>query len=155
MQFKTPLFFALLIVLPLLGGYWWWIRRGQRVIAPVRMNFSDIGAMQQLPKTAAVKALPLLKVLRLSVIALLICALAQPQLSQSREHQFYEGIDILLVLDISESMRAEDFQGANRIQTAKTVITDFLENRKNDRIGWWFSPAKVSRCAPSRWIIRC
>ena len=99
------------------------------------MNFSDIGALQQLPKTAAVKALPLLKVLRLCVIALLICALAQPQLSQSREQQFYEGIDILLVLDISESMRAEDFQGANRIQAAKTVITDFLENRKNDRIG--------------------
>ena len=135
MQFKTPLFFILLIVLPLLGGYWWWMRRGKRVIVPVRMNFSDIGAMQQLPKTAAVKALPLLKVLRLSVIALLICALAQPQLSQSREQKFYEGIDILLVLDISESMRAEDFQGANRIQAAKTVITDFLENRKNDRIG--------------------
>lgn len=135
MQFKAPIFFMLFILVPVLGGYLWWIRRGRRSIAPLRMNFSDIGAMRQLPKTLAVRALPLLKVLRLSVITLLILALAQPQLPQSREEKFYEGVDILLALDISESMRAEDFQGANRIQAAKAVITDFLENRKNDRIG--------------------
>ncbi|MDE0401237.1 MAG: VWA domain-containing protein [Candidatus Poribacteria bacterium] len=86
-------------------------------------------------QTFSVKALPMLKVLRFIVLALLIVTLARPQLSQSREHQLAKGIDILLVLDISESMRAEDFEGANRIQTAKLVIKDFLAHRENDRIG--------------------
>ena len=88
-----------------------------------------------MPRTLAVKALPLLKMLRFIVIALLILTLAQPQLSQSRAQRFAEGIDILLALDVSESMRAEDFEGANRLQTAKTVIHDFLRHRENDRVG--------------------
>ncbi len=83
----------------------------------------------------SVKAMPLLKVLRFIVLSLLIITLARPQLSQSREHSIAQGIDILLVLDISESMRAEDFAGSNRIQTAKSVIKAFLAHRENDRIG--------------------
>ncbi len=90
-------------------------------------------------QTFSIKALPILKVVRFIVITLLIVTLARPQLSQSREHRFAEGIDILLVLDISESMRAEDFEGTNRIQTAKSVINAMLEkrltHRENDRIG--------------------
>ena len=86
-------------------------------------------------QTFSVKVLPILKVLRFIVLALLIIILARPQLSQSLEHKLAKGIDILLVLDISESMRAEDFEGANRIQTAKLVINDFLAHRENDRIG--------------------
>ena len=88
--------------------------------------------MQQ---TLSVKALPILRILRFIVLALLIFTLARPQLTQSQEHKFAEGIDILLVLDISESMRAEDFEGANRIHIAKSVINDFLSHRENDRIG--------------------
>lgn len=102
-----------------------------------------------MPRTHAVKALPFLKGMRLIVIALLILTLARPQLSQSRAQRFAEGIDILLALDVSESMRAEDFEGAtkgekpdfdlfpdqNRLQTAKTVIHDFLRHRENDRVG--------------------
>ena len=90
-------------------------------------------------QTFSIKALPILKVVRFIVITLLIVTLARPQLSQSREHRFAEGIDILLVLDISESMRAEDFEGMNRIQTAKSVINAMLQkrltHRENDRIG--------------------
>jgi Ca-activated chloride channel family protein len=86
-------------------------------------------------QTLFVKALLILRVMRFVVLALLIFTLARPQLSQSRVHKSAEGIDILLVLDISESMRAEDFEGANRIQTAKSVVNDFLMHRENDRIG--------------------
>lgn len=86
-------------------------------------------------QTLSIQALPILKVLRFVILALLVITLARPQLSQSREHQSAKGIDILLVLDISESMRAEDFEGANRIQTAKSVVNDFLTHRENDRIG--------------------
>lgn len=86
-------------------------------------------------QTLSVKALPTLRVIRFVILALLILTLARPQLSQSRVHKSAEGIDILLALDISESMRAEDFEGINRIQTAKSVVNDFLTHRENDRIG--------------------
>ena len=104
------------------------------------VRFSDFkhgftAGIQQMRDTLSVKALPILRITRFIVLALLIVTLARPQLSQSREHKFTEGIDILLVLDISESMRAEDFEGSNRIQTAKSVVNDFLTHRQNDRIG--------------------
>jgi len=104
------------------------------------VRFSDFkhgfaAGIQQMQDTLSVKALPILRVTRFIVLALLIVTLARPQLSQSREHKFTAGIDFLLVLDISESMRAEDFEGSNRIQTAKSVVNDFLMHRQNDRIG--------------------
>ena len=104
-------------------------------------------------QTFSVRVLPVLRILRFVVLALLIVTLARPQLSQSREHKLAKGIDILLVLDISESMRAEDFEGVNRIQTAKSVINAMLEkrlaHRENDRIGLVVFAAKVSHSVPS------
>ncbi len=132
MTLKSPIFLSLLIVLPLLIGYFWWLRK--RAVVPI-IRFSDLRGIRQIPRTLSVRALPLLKVLRYIVIGLLIFTLARPQLSQSREQRFVEGIDILLALDISESMRAEDFKDANRFQTAKSVINNFLMHRENDRVG--------------------
>ena len=137
MQLASPLFLSLFIVVPLLIIALRWLR-GQTIVPVVR--FSDFkhgfaAGIQQMQDTLSVKALPILRITRFIVLALLIVTLARPQLSQSREHQFTEGIDILLVLDISESMRAEDFEGFNRIQTAKSVVNDFLMHRQNDRIG--------------------
>ena len=137
MQLASPVFLILLIIVPLLFITSRWLYK--RTITPV-VRFSDFNhgfaaSVQKMKQTFSVKALPLLKVLRFIVLALLIVTLARPQLSQSREHRLAKGIDILLVLDISESMRAEDFEGANRIQTAKLVINDFLAHRENDRIG--------------------
>ena len=137
MHLVSPLFLILLIVVPLLiiAGL---LHRKERIVPVVR--FSDFrhgfaSGIQQMQQTLSVKALPMLRVVRFVVLALLIFTLARPQLSQSRVHKFAEGIDILLVLDISESMRAEDFEGANRIQIAKSVVNDFLTHRENDRIG--------------------
>ena len=137
MQLASPFFLILLIIVPLLFIASRWLYK--RTITPV-VRFSDFNhgfsvGVQKMRQTFSVKALPLLKVLRFIVLVLLIVTLARPQLSQSREHKLAQGIDILLVLDISESMRAEDFEGANRIQTAKLVINDFLAHRENDRIG--------------------
>lgn len=111
----------------------------RRTTRPI-IRFSDFNhgfaaGVQKMRQSLSVKAIPLLKVLRFIALSLLIITLARPQLSQSREHSSAQGIDILLVLDISESMRAEDFAGANRIQTAKSVINEFLTHRENDRIG--------------------
>ncbi|MCY4553444.1 MAG: VWA domain-containing protein [Candidatus Poribacteria bacterium] len=137
MQLASPFFLILLIIVPLLFIASGWLHK--RTITPA-VRFSDFNhgfaaSVQKMRQTFSVKALPMLKVLRFIVLALLIVTLARPQLSQSREHRLAKGIDILLVLDISESMRAEDFEGANRIQTAKLVIKDFLAHRENDRIG--------------------
>ena len=138
MQLASPVFLILLIVLPLILIVFRWLPR--RTIRPV-IRFSDFNnhgfaaGVQKMRESLSVKAMPLLRVLRFIVLSLLIITLARPQLSQSREHSIAQGIDILLVLDISESMRAEDFAGANRIQTAKSVIKAFLAHRENDRIG--------------------
>lgn len=150
MQLVSPLFLVLLIVLPSLTLVLRRLRK--RAIVPV-VYFSDFrrgfaAGIQQMRETFSVKALPTLSILRFIVLALLIFTLARPQLTQSHEHKFAEGIDILLVLDISESMRAEDFsvplanrklavksEGVNRIHIAKSVINDFLSHRENDRIG--------------------
>lgn len=137
MQLASPLFLILFIVVPLLIIALRWLR-GQTIVPVV--CFSDfkhgfVAGIQQMQNTLSVKVLPILRIIRFIVLALLIVTLARPQLSQSREHKFTEGIDILLVLDISGSMRAEDFEGFNRIQTAKSVINDFLTHRQNDRIG--------------------
>ncbi len=137
MELASPIFLILLIVIPLMLI----IKRRlpRRTIRPV-IRFSDFNhgfaaGVQKMRQSVSVKAMPLLKVLRFIVLALLIITLARPQLSQSREHSIAQGIDILLVLDISESMRAEDFAGSNRLQTAKSVIKAFLADRENDRIG--------------------
>ena len=137
MQLASPFFLILLIIVPLLFIASRWLHK--RTMTAV-MRFSDFNhgfeaGVQKMRQAFSVKALPMLKVLRFIVLALLIVTLARPQLSQSREHKLAKGIDILLALDISESMRAEDFEGANRIQTAKLVIKDFLAHRENDRIG--------------------
>ena len=137
MQFASPVFLILIIAVPLLILALRQLPR--RTITPV-VRFSDFShgfgaSVQKMRQTFSVKVLPILRVLRFIALALLIITLARPQLSQSREHKLTKGIDILLALDISESMRAEDFEGANRIQTAKSVINDFLSHRESDRIG--------------------
>ena len=137
MQLVSPFFLILLIVVPLLIIALQWLRRA--AIVPV-VRFSDFrhgfaAGTPQMRQTLSVKALPILRVVRFVILSLLILTLARPQLSQSRVHKSAEGIDILLALDISESMRAADFEGINRIQTAKSVVNDFLTYRENDRIG--------------------
>ena len=137
MQLGSPFSLILLIVVPLLIIALRWLRR--EVLVPV-VRFSDFRhgfttGIQQMRQSLSVKTLPILRVVRFVVLVLLILTLARPQLSQSRVHKSTEGIDILLALDISESMRAEDFEGVNRIQTAKSVVNDFLTHRENDRIG--------------------
>ena len=72
--------------------------------------------------------------LRSLALAVLLVALARPQSSMSYEDIVTEGIDIVIALDISGSMLAEDFK-PNRLQAAKKVAMNFVEGRPNDRIG--------------------
>ena len=137
MQLASPVFLTLLIVIPLMLIV---SRQLPKQTTRPILRFSDFNhgfaaGVQKMRQSLSVKAMPLLKVLRFVALSLLIITLARPQLSQSREYSIAQGIDILLTLDTSESMRAEDFVGANRIETAKSVIKEFLARRENDRIG--------------------
>ena len=73
--------------------------------------------------------------LRLAAFGLVAVALARPQLGYSWEESLTEGIDIELLLDISGSMAAEDFQPQNRLAVAKQVVKQFVTGRTGDRIG--------------------
>ncbi len=73
--------------------------------------------------------------LRLLALALLIGAFARPQRGFVREQNLTEGIDIQIVLDVSGSMAAEDFQPRNRLAVAKDVMREFVDRRRADRIG--------------------
>ncbi len=131
MVLESPIFLSLFFLLPLLALFYWW----QRKQASPTIRFTELEGVREMPRRLSVKLLPLLKVIRFIVIALLIFALAKPQRLQSQERRFVEGINIFLALDVSDSMRAEDFNETNRLQTAKSVIRDFLKFRDSDRIG--------------------
>lgn len=72
---------------------------------------------------------------RLAALGLIFVALARPQLGYAWEESLTEGIDIEIVLDISGSMGAEDFQPRNRLEVAKSVVNDFIQGRPADRMG--------------------
>lgn len=73
--------------------------------------------------------------LRLAGIALIVVALARPQWGQTYMEETQLGVDIMLALDISGSMRAEDFQPGNRLVAAKQVIDDFVTKSQGNRLG--------------------
>jgi Ca-activated chloride channel family protein len=85
--------------------------------------------------------------LRILVLALVIAAIARPQTGQSEYKTHTEGVDILLVLDTSGSMQAQDFKPKNRLHVAKEVVKEFVGKREHDRIGLVvFAAQAVTQC---------
>ena len=85
--------------------------------------------------------------MRILIVVLLIIAFARPQAGQKGEDVSTKGIDIMLVLDTSSSMKAEDFKPRNRLYAAKQVVREFIKSRKNDRIGVVvFSALSYTQC---------
>jgi Ca-activated chloride channel family protein len=85
--------------------------------------------------------------LRLAVLALVIVGLARPQTGRSKHTEYAEGIDIMLVLDTSGSMQAQDFEPKNRLHVAKEVVKEFIAKRKQDRIGLVvFAADAITQC---------
>jgi Ca-activated chloride channel family protein len=77
-------------------------------------------------------------------------ALARPQQGSTREDVTTEGVDIVVALDVSGSMAAEDFQPDNRLAVAKRVVTEFFERRRRDRIGLVvFAGKSLTKCPPT------
>jgi Ca-activated chloride channel family protein len=130
-DFATPWAFAGLILIPIIILYYF--RRAQRQWSDFR--YPSLSLIKQLPKTTIQRFRHLPAVLRWVALALLIVALARPQRTSSEEQISTEGIDIVLTLDISTSMAAMDFQPDNRLEAAKKVAAEFVDNRTSDRIG--------------------
>jgi Ca-activated chloride channel family protein len=86
-------------------------------------------------------------VLRTLVLVLVVVAVARPQTGQSEYTTHTEGVDILLVLDTSGSMQAQDFKPKNRLHVAKEVVKEFVGRREHDRIGLVvFAAQAVTQC---------
>lgn len=110
------------------------------------IRLSDAQFMLKMPKTFKQKIRHSLFVLRILVIIFLIIALTRPQTKSSAKDITIEGIDIVLAMDISGSMLAEDFR-PNRLEASKDVAMDFIEGRPNDRIGLvLFGSASYTQC---------
>lgn len=131
-EFASPWLLTLLALVPLLGLYYW--RAGQRS-KPATLSYGATGLTRGLGQSWKVAARPLLNVARLLIIALIVVALARPQIVRGQETITGEGIEIALALDLSGSMAALDFQPDNRLVAAKQVITDFISERPYDKVG--------------------
>jgi Ca-activated chloride channel family protein len=142
-DFADPQFLILLLLLPLLG--WWYWSKHQRLGGTIR--YSNLDLLKNLPKPSNYWSRHLLLGLRLLALALIIFALARPQSGHTEEEVTTEGIDIVISLDISGSMLAEDFKPRNRIEAAKLVAEQFIAGRRSDRIGMVvFSARSFTQC---------
>lgn len=141
MSFAHPWFFALLLLLPLMI---WWQNRSKKSTPSLRLT--TLKGLGNIRPSAKVRFRPLLNVLRVITLIALIVALARPQSSNVTESIDSEGIDIVLSLDVSGSMLAEDLK-PNRIEAAKKVAIDFVDQRPTDRIGLViFSGESFTQC---------
>ncbi len=143
MIFANPSYlYLLLLLLPLIGWYFWKMRKNQ---ASVEMSSSQAF---DVPKavTAKVYLRHLPFVLRMIAIALVIIILARPQSTNSWQNSSTEGIDIMMAIDISSSMLAQDLR-PNRLESAKNVAAAFINGRPNDNIGLVvFSAESFTQC---------
>jgi len=119
----------LLLLLPLLAVWYW--RKGRFARAAVIVSESSSFATGRRGWKARLAHLPF--VLRLLALTALIFALARPQTKFDEEQVTGDGVDIVLCIDVSGSMLAQDFT-PNRLDAAKEVAANFVDSRKTDRI---------------------
>ena len=133
MRFAYPLLLLLLLLIPLM------LYRRHREERALSLPFSRTIRLAALPPSWRVRLQPLFYILYGLGIAALMIALARPQRGVDRTVITSEGVDMVLLLDLSESMDTPDFSKNNRrmsrLEAAKEVIGRFLENRPFDRIG--------------------
>jgi Ca-activated chloride channel family protein len=135
-----------LSLLPVAIASVWLTLRRLRTGGP-RIAFPDAAAIAGLPTSPWVRIERILPWLRGGAIALAIVALARPQSGSSLMTTSSNGIDIVIALDVSGSMRCEDTRPRNRLSVAKECITRFVDARPDDRIGLvTFGSVATTRC---------
>tara|TARA_Y100000739_G_scaffold120876_1_gene104086 strand:+ start:161 stop:1150 length:990 start_codon:yes stop_codon:yes gene_type:complete len=139
--FINPEYFYLLII-PVVYSIWYFFKRKN---INSEILFSNLGSLNK-TKTLKNRLRDLPQIFNIVAICLLIIALARPQSSTNWEESTTEGIDIVLSMDISGSMLAEDLK-PNRLEASKDVAVDFISKRVNDRIGLViFSGESFTQC---------
>ena len=146
MRLLYPDILWLLSLLPILM-----LLKGKRGAAPALL-FSSTSIVRVLAEGKKIRAGSIVPALKLGAMALLIIALARPQLGNTTTEINASGIDILLAVDISSSMKAMDFtlagKSVNRLDVVKNVLAGFIEARPNDRIGLIAFAAKPYLVSP-------
>jgi Ca-activated chloride channel family protein len=135
MRFANPIFLLFLLTIP--GLIWYYLKYSQS--RSNRLKFSSLEIIKKIRKSGLI--------LRILCLLLLILAFARPQAGQRSEEVLSKGVDIMLCLDTSTSMRAEDFKPLNRLDASKKAAKEFVKDRKNDRIGVVvFSELSFTQC---------
>ena len=131
MVFANPHYlYLLLLLIPMVGWYIYKLSKNQ---ASLQVSSSEaFDAPEASSWIVYLRHLPF--VCRLLAVALLIVVLARPQSTDSWSSSSTEGIDIMLAMDISSSMLAQDLK-PNRLEAAKDVAASFINGRQNDNIG--------------------
>ena len=130
LEFASPAFFWALALLPVMIA--WYIFRGRKSTSS--MTLSGFENLDERTGSSRIWLRHLLFLFRLAVVSLIIVALARPQSSNDWEQVTTEGIDIVMCMDVSGSMRAMDFR-PNRLEASKDVGIEFVNARENDRFG--------------------
>lgn len=129
-EFANPVYLYFLFIIPLMG-VWYWYKHNSR---KADIQFSSTEGFEKTGKSLKQYLYHSLFVFRLLAIALFIVVMARPQSSTRRQDVSIEGIDIVMALDVSGSMLAQDLK-PDRLEAAKDVAQDFMKNRPNDRVG--------------------
>jgi Ca-activated chloride channel family protein len=127
------------VVIFALGGLvvaamiWHYLKRGRFRSAAVK--FSDVRIVSRAASSHRRAWRTILPILRIAAVILFVVALARPRSGTELREITSKGVDIMLALDVSSSMQAEDFKPNNRLYVAKEELKKFVEKRINDRIG--------------------
>ena len=130
MEFVNKEYFILLtLLIPYIIWYW----RNRKHSEPT-MRVSTVAAYYKAPKSWRQRIVHAPMVLRCFAFVMIVCVMARPQTRNSWDNKSVEGIDIMLAMDVSTSMLAEDLK-PNRLEAAKNVAAEFVAGRPNDNIG--------------------
>lgn len=129
-EYANPGYLYLLVLVPLLVA-WYWFKQGKSIPT---LQVSGTEVFEKTPRSIRHYLYHGMFLFRIIAISLLILAFARPQTSLRRQNVSIEGIDIVLALDISGSMLAQDLK-PDRLEAAKKVSKEFFKGRPNDRIG--------------------
>ena len=129
-RFEDPQLLFLLLAIPALA----YVYVGRRRLRSGAIRYSDVESLKQSDVRRTGRHRHALFVLRVIALAALIVAFSRPQTGVTSETVNAEGIDIVLAIDVSSSMLAEDLE-PNRLEAAKAVAAEFVEGRRDDRIG--------------------
>lgn len=130
LEFASGYYLYGLIIIPLLVV--WYIFAGRKRQAYVK--FSDTSFFNGMPKSWRIYAQHVLFAIKMCALTLLIIALARPQSSSKNQKINIDGIDIVLTIDLSSSMLAQDLK-PDRLEAAKSISADFVKGRPEDRMG--------------------